>query len=397
MNGPPCDVRVPGGHAGAVVGPTFGDGVRSCFQGPSGIRVHNPGVQKVGRKEGTFLTWPNGAEAELFGAHSEDDADRLRSGGNKCVWWFDEFAIARHGQTAIDNIAFGARLGPDPRGLVTTTPKAVPQLRALMSHPNVVTTHATSFDNPHIARHIVEQLRVRYEGTRLGRQELLGELLDDYMGALWHRPQIDGARRTDLAGATPEEIIEALGLVRIVIGYDPSTWDPEIGDDPHTIGKGIETGIVAVGIDAQYPPHVYVLEDASVRASSENAASTACAVYYRWRANCVVPERNLGGAVLSIFRLVDPNVAIYRDRGGKPGVHASVGKRARAEPSAALYETGRGHHVGDFPALEAQQCGWDPLENWSPDRIDALVWGIEVLAPWTSRPALVVTAADREL
>lgn len=390
MSGPPCDRRVPGGHRASIIAPTLADAVAAAVDGPSGIRAHNPGVEKSNRKEGTFCTWPNGAEARLFGAHTLDDADRLRAGGNVCAFALEEVAMMRHLRTAYDNLRLGARLGPHPQGVGATTPKSRPDLVAIMGDQSTRVVQATTFDNPHLPASVVSELRRLYEGTRLGRQELYGELLADFEGALWRRDVIV-EHRVDHPGGTGVDVVRALGLVKVYVGIDPSTWDPELGADPGTVGEGLETGIVVAGIDAQDPPHVFVLEDASLRAQAEAWARRAVGEYRAWGANAVVPEVNLGGMVLSTIRLVAPDVSIFRD-GTRVGVRAAHAKRARAEPVAALYEQGRCHHVGEFPELESQMVGWDPREAWSPDRIDALVWAVYACAPWRSSGSAVSTA-----
>lgn len=386
MTGPPCDRRVPGGHRASVIAPTLGDAVVAAVDGPSGLRAHNPGLVKVNRKEGTFCVWPNGAEARLFGAHTEDDADRLRAGGNVCAFVLEEVAMMRHLRLAYDNLRLGARLGPHPQGVGATTPKARPDLVAIIKDQSTRLVKATTFDNPYLPESVIAEFRRLYEGTRLGRQELYGELLADFEGALWRRDVIDAHRAPRPAGTTLD-VVRLLGLQRIYVGIDPSTWDPDLGVDPGTVGRGLETGIVVAGIDGQDPPHVWILEDASIRSQAEAWARRAAEEYRVWHANAVVPEVNLGGMVLSTLRLVAPEIAIYR-HGRSVGVRASTGKRARAEPVAALYEQGRAHHLGEFPELESQMVGWDPRESWSPDRIDALVWAITALEPWASRGPL---------
>lgn len=386
MTGPPCDTRVPGGHRAGIIAPTLGDAVEASVTGISGVIAHNPGVEKVNRKEGSFAIWPNGAEARLFGAHTEEDVQRLRAGGNRCALVFEEFAAMRHLRAAFDHGLLGLRVGRDPRAVAATTPKGRPELQTILQDPKTVVTRATSFDNPHISRLVIDDLRRRYEGTRLGRQELYAEVLDDYEGALWQRGNIDRDRITEY----PEDIEERLaflGIVRVLVGIDPSTWDPDLGDDPGSVGQGLETGIVVVGIDGASPPHLYVLDDLSMRGQPEAWARAACSALHTWRAASLVPETNAGGGlVLSTIRLVDPNVPIYRE-GKRVGVRAAVGKRARAEPVAMLSEQGRWHHVGYFPELEGQMCQWDPRESWSPDRIDAMVWPAVALHPESSAPA----------
>lgn len=392
MTGPACDPRVPGGHKAVIVGPMFDSVVAACVKPPAGIQAHNAGVQYVGRKDGSYLVWPNGAEAVLRGAHSSDDAERLRGiSSNVCLFWFDEAGTMRHLTVAIDNVAMAARLGRRPHGLVTSTPTSRPAYTRLLNLPNVVQTVASTYENVHLPA-AYHQVIARYEGTRLGRQELYAEVLTDYEGALWNREAIERDRRPDDTG-TPQEVLDRYGITKVVVGIDPSTWDPELGDDPGTVGEGIETGIVVAGIDGNDPPHVYVLDDASMRGSGEEWASRVARSYHHWRAADAVPEVNLGGLVLSTMRLVDPDVHLYRT-GNRVGVRAAVGKRARAEPVATLAEQGRLHHVGHHPLLEDQLTGWDPRESWSPDRLDALVWAVTALEPWAPRHQVESTASQ---
>lgn len=394
MEGPACDRRWPGGHKAIVLGPTHGDAVASCVKGVSGLKAHNPEVEFVGRKDGSFVIWPNGAEAVVLGMHTENDAERLRAqSANVCAWWVDEAAIGRHLGTAVDNLAFGARGGVRPHGIMTTTPKSTPAFKRLLKMPGVVRTTASSYDNRFLPE-AYRELISHYEGTRLGRQEIYGELVDDYEGALWLRELIDEHRITDKAilDLPPLEQLGTLAIVRSGVGIDPSTWIPEIGapaqdDEPYESGAGVETGIVVAGIDRRNPPHVYVFDDLSGRMAATKWAARAAGAYHEWNAAWVVPETNAGGdLVLATIHLTDPRVTIYRAKGStKPGVRAAVGKRARAEPVAALWDQGRGHMVGEFPALESTLCGWDPTEPWSPDRLDALVWAVTALEPWKRR------------
>lgn len=401
MEGPPCDPRWPGGHKALLLGPTHADVVASCVKGVSGLRAHNPRAQVVNRKDGTFVVWPNRAEAVCLGMHTEYDADRIRAqGANICTWWIDEAAVARHLDTAVNNLALGARGGVRPHGIVTTTPKPTPAYKRLLRMRGVEVTKASSHQNRHLPQ-FYRRIIAQWEGTRLGRQEIEGELLEDYEGALWQRDLIDADRITEdrvpgIDAMSALERVQALAVVRVGVGIDPSTWIPELGspdvvsEDDYDVGHGIETGLVVAGIDGKRPqPEVYVFDDLSGRMAAARWAERACRAYHDWRANWVVPETNAGGdSVLATIQLTDSRVTVYREPDSKkPGVRASLGKRARAEPVAALYEQHRAHHVGEFPALEAQLCGWDPTESWSPDRLDALVWAITALKPWKVRRA----------
>jgi phage terminase large subunit-like protein len=391
MKGPPCDPRLPGGHKAVICGPTFGDAVTTCWGHPAGIRAHNPDVRLIGRKEGTVAVWPNGAEGLFCGLHSDQDAQLLRArAANCCAWWVDEAALARHLQTAMDLIQMRARSGVSPRGIVTSTPKPTPGWKYLIRLPDVVVTHASSYQNKYLSATHKRRLD-RFRGTRLEKQEIHGLLVDDFDGALLTREAIARDRILDpeILSLPPLERKARLGIVRVAVGVDPSTWIPDIGEespseDEYVGGAGIETGIVVVGIDARPQPHVYVLEDVSGRLEATEWARRACDAYHRWEATWVVPERNAGGGMcLATIKLTDPDVVVYRDPGSKkPGVHARDGKRARAEPVALLYDQHRAHHVGEFPALENTWAGWDPTENWSPDRLDAHVWAVTATAPW---------------
>lgn len=387
MTGPPCDGRAPGGHYGVIIGPTAGDAITSCVLGVSGLQAHNPGIEHVNRRDGTHVIWPSGAEARVFGCHTPDDVARLRGGaaGGVCCWWIDEAAYAPHLEDTMLTLAGGARLGKRPRGIVTSTPKATAGFKALVRMPGVIVTRASTFDNTHNSQAFRDQVRAMFrDGSAYARQELYGELLDDFEGALWTTERI-GAGRVDDPGQVPQ-------LALIAIGIDPSAWSPETGRDDGTIARGAETGIVAVGIDRQVPAELWVLRDASGRHTAEGwaaiTARLAGELAEQYRAPViVVPEVNLNGpAVLATLRLTDPTVKIHTT-GGKPGVRASDGKRARAEPVSALYDTDppRVHHVGYHPGLEAQMTSWDPTLPWSPDRIDALVWAVYALAPWKAQ------------
>lgn len=392
MTGPPCDARVPGGHRGLIVGPTFDSAVAACVQEPSGVKAHNPGVTFGTRAGGSTVRWPNGAEAVVLGAHTRQDSERLRGlAGNRCCYWLDEAAVMTHLTVALDNVVLGARLGPRARGIVTSTPKPVPAYTRLLSLPGVAQTVASTYDNRHLPaayRAVIGQ----YEGTRLGRQELYAEVLADFEGALWRREWLDADRLLTYPDVLADRVRE-LGLTRVVVGVDPSTWDPDLGDDPGTVGEGVETGIVVAGIDASPKPEVFVLADESMRGSGEAWGRRTAATYHAWGANSVVPEVNLGGLVLTTLRLVDSTVSLHR-RGDRVGVRAAQGKRARAEPVATLYEQHRVHHVGVFPELEAQLCAWDPRESWSPDRLDALVWAVTALEPWVPRGGTATSVAS---
>lgn len=357
------------GHRIAVVAAKYGDARDVCIEGESGVLSCVPAdvVQSWNRSLGELI-FTNGARIDLYSAEKPDN---LR-GPQHHRAWVDELAKFQYLETW-DQLMFGLRLGDHPQCIVTTTPKPLPLLRDLQARDTVVVTRGSTFDNArNLSPAALAELRAKYENTQMGRQELYGELLDDYEGALWQRGVIDEYRVT-------RDDVPA--LLRIGVGIDPSTWSPDTGGLDHaTTGHGVETGIIVAGIAAN--GHVYILEDASCRKPPHDWGADAIAAFHRHQANAIIPEINMGqGMVTSIIHLLEPNLPVTPVRAGKDG------KRARAEPAAALYEKGIVHHVGTFGDLEAQLCSWDPMENYSPDRLDALVWVISWLAPWVNAKA----------
>lgn len=411
--GPPCDPRLPGGHRMSIVAPTLGDAAGSCFYGPSGLRAHDPAVQLTGSLE-KIVRWPNGAEARLFGGNSSGDVERFRAGGNRCACWIEEAAAIPQLEAVWEQIPFGHRLGPNPRVVMSTTPKPRALLKrmegfgrrwastdgVLSRWERVALSRASSRMNPTIDPDVVAGIYDLYGGSRLGRQELEGELLDDYEGALWRRHVEEQLNGLDDLRIDPADLPV---LVRRNVGVDPSTWGLKIGDrtpDEGEVARGIETGIVAGGISADR--HVYTFADRSKRCSPAEWADIVLDVYWglghpnpeRWRCNEIVFETNAGGAMgpaiiraqEKLRRLQHPDLDLpgvrFHMSGTRVGVMASDGKRARAEPVATLGETKRHHMVGTLPLLEDQLCGWDPNLAWSPDRLDAMVWHVTALNPW---------------
>jgi phage terminase large subunit-like protein len=355
--------RVTEGKAGriALVGPTAADVRDVMVEGESGLlsiypHEERPDYQPSIRR----LTWPNGAIATAFSA---DEPDRLR-GYQSDSFWADELAAWRYAQESWDQLQFGHRLGTDPRGVVTTTPKPLELVRRLIARhgQDVHVTRGSSYDNAaNLPPQFLDTLRRRYEGTQLGRQEIYADVLEQAEGALWQREWFERGRLT----AAPE-------LRRITVNVDPAATDTASSD---------ETGIVVTGADERG----YVLEDLSGRYSPDGWARAAILAYVRHRANYIVAERNNGG---DMVRFTIEATAREMHRSGQlPSpfvpvtvVWASRGKAARAEPVAALYEQGRVSHVGTFPALEDQLVTWEPAGGErSPDRLDALVWGFTQL------------------
>lgn len=246
-------------------------------------------------------------------------------------------------------LMFGLRLGTDPRAVVTGTPKPTKLIRDLLKSPTTAVTRGSTYDNKaNLAPAFLEAIVAKYEGTRLGRQELNAELLEDNPDALWKRVEMLDACRVTKA---PE-------LSNIVVAIDPSATS-----------TGDEAGIVVAGVSED--GHGYVLDDRSLQGSPNEWASAAIAAYHTYKANKLVAETNNGGEMVRL-------TIATRENGSQvayEGIHASRGKYTRAEPVAALYEQGKVHHVGTFAALEDELCGWTPGDA-SPNRLDALVWAL---------------------
>ena len=341
----------------ALVGETF-DQVRDVMIfGDSGIMACSPPDRRPDwHASKRQLIWPNGAMAQAFSAH---EPESLR-GPQFDAAWVDELAKWKKAQDSWDMLQFGLRLGETPRQCVTTTPRNVPVLKGIMENPSTVVTHApTEVNRAYLAGSFLEEIRARYAGTRLGRQELDGVLLQDAEGALWSQAMIEAARCEE----TPE-------FDRVVVADPPVTG--HAGSD--------ECGIVVAGVVTKGTPQdwkAWVLKDASIAASSPTQwASAAIAAMQEFNADRLVAEVNQGGDMVeTIIRQIDPLVPYT-------GVRASRGKVARAEPVAALYEQGRVRHMRGLGALEDQMCLMSTqgfAGNGSPDRVDALVWALTAL------------------
>ena len=342
----------------ALVAPTAADARDVMVEGESGLLAIGPPQQRP-QYEPTKrrLTWPNGAIATTYSA---DEPERLR-GPQHDAAWCDEIASWRYPE-AWDMLMFGLRLGPDPRVVVTTTPKPVKIIRELLTDPTTVVTRGSSYENrANLADAFFAQIIRKYEGTRLGRQEIEAELLDDVPGALWNRTRLEELR-WPLYKSVPD-------LVRIVVAIDPATTSGEDAD---------ETGIIVAGKDGG--GRGYVLADRSGHYTPTEWAQLAIALYRQHKADRIVAEVNNGGDMVeATLRMIDPNVPYT-------AVHASRGKVVRAEPVAALYEQqpGRVFHVGTFPTMEDQMCAFTTdfdrkTAGFSPDRVDALVWALSDL------------------
>lgn len=357
---------VESGRAGriALVAATAADARDVVVEGESGLlAICPPWNRPLYEPSKRRLTWRSGAMASLYSA---DEPDRLR-GPQHDAAWTDELAAWRYPE-AWDQLMFGLRIGADPRVVVTTTPRPTPLIRQLIALPTTAVTRGTTYENrSHLPSAFYDSIVRQYEGTRLGQQELLAELLDDNPGALFRRDDIESAR-----------VREAPPLIRIVVAIDPAVSSGETSN---------ETGIVVVGLGIDF--EAYVLADLSGRFTPYEWARKAVDAYHVHRADRIIAERNQGGALVeSNLRTVDPRIP-YK------GVTATRGKTTRAEPVAGLYEQRRVHHVGCFSKLEDQMCAWDPSaeapkgrresvmaaasRSTSPDRMDALVWALTEL------------------
>ncbi len=336
----------------AIVAPTASDARDVMVEGESGLlNVFPPSKRPIYEPSKRRITFHNGAIATTYSA---DEPERLR-GPQHDFAWCDELASWRYPE-AYDMLELGLRLGEDrgvqPRKIITTTPKPTKLVKSVAKDSGTFITRGSTYDNAeNLAQKFLNKIRAKYEGTRLGRQELYAEILDDNPGALWNRALIDANRC---------ERDKFPQLRRIVVAIDPSATSGEESDETGIIVCGL--GIDGIG---------YVLDDGSLRDKPIEWAKKAVSLYRERKADRIVAEVNNGGEMVeAVIRQVDANCS-YR------AVRASRGKQTRAEPISALYEQGRVKHVGEFAQLEEQMCEWDPINsNKSPDRMDALVWAL---------------------
>ncbi|MGH6763081.1 MAG: DNA-packaging protein [Phyllobacterium sp.] len=351
------------GHI-ALVGETLGDVREVMVEGPSGIlavsRIERPRLE-ITRKR---LVWSSGAVASMF---SSEDPESLR-GPQFDAAWCDELAKWKHPQDTWDMLQFGLRLGNAPRQVVTTTPRPTALLRHLLGDASVPVSRMKTAENEgNLADGFLAMIRDRYGDTRLGRQELDGELIEDRPDALWSRGQIEALVRRDM----PE-------MRRIVVAIDP----------PASSGKASDAcGIVAAGVDAEGCG--WVITDASLTAAKPHQwARAAVTLFHRLQANAIVAEVNQGGEMVAAVIAAEDAAVPVRS------VRANRGKFLRAEPVAALYEQGKVCHAGRFPALEDEMCDFAPSglsSGRSPDRVDALVWALgELMLHTRSEPRVRV-------
>ena len=355
------EARYNAGIRVAIIAPTRPDATVTCVEGQTGLLAVNPSI--TFNRSRSEVRWPNGSVARLFGAYTPEDRERLR-GPQYHRAWLEEFAAWRQldelpredSPDAWQHVTMGLRLGDRPRFFVSSTPKRRKRFRELMERKDVVVTRASTYQATGLPQVVRDTLIEMYEGTRLGRQELMGEMLDDVEGALWSEADIT-ANRVDAPPA----------LSHVIVGVDPSGSS-----------RSGTTGIVAVGVSEQtfrHPRtgrpvrHLYVLDDRSFSGAPEQWAARAIDLMHELKADRIVAEPNYGGEMVqAVLRQVDPATPVRM-------VHSSRGKRLRAEPIAALSAQGLVHIVGHQPQLEDQLTGWvDGQTPWSPDRLDAMVF-----------------------
>lgn len=343
----------------ALVAETAADGRDVMVEGESGLlAVHPKDYRPAYEPSKRRLTWPNGAVATIYNG---TEPDQLR-GPQHDLAWVDELAKWRYAQETWDMLQFGLRLGDDPRQCVTTTPRPIPLIRTLIKDETTIVTRGSTYDNKlNLPSSFLAQIVKKYEGTRLGRQELNAEVLDDAPGALWTRAKLDETRR--------KKTDKLPDMQRIVVAIDPAA-------SAGTEEGQAETGIVVAGLGTD--GRGYVLDDVSCRQTPNGWARQAVAAYDLYSADAIVAETNQGGDMVEqTIRSVRPSIPFI-------GVRASRGKVTRAEPVAALYEQGRVSHVGTFPQLEDQMVLFTPLGiegDTTADRTDALVWALTELFP----------------
>jgi phage terminase large subunit-like protein len=345
----------------AMIARTPADARDYMIEGPGGIMKNVPKkeqpVYEVSKRR---LTWPNGSWATIY---SSEEPDQLR-GFSGDTAWLDEFLKFNAPQEVWDNLAFGMREASTdkPRKVITSTPRPLPVLTAIEKMSSTVVVVGSSYENrSNLDPDWFSETLSRYEGTRLGRQEIAAEILSDLPGALWTRDLLEKSR-VDKDKSLPD-------FKRVVVGVDPSGTSGSEDERANSVG----IVCVALGVDNI----CYVLSDRTCSLSPDGWGRRVVEAHHYYEGDRIVAERNFGGAMVDhVIRTVDKNVPVRL-------VHASRGKTARAEPVAALYEQGKVKHVGGFPELEDQLCQFLPEEyvgGDSPDRADALVWAVHELA-----------------
>ncbi len=345
-----------------LIGATTDDARDIMIEGESGImsvcpRDERPQYIKHARK----LVWPSGCVSLIFTA---DEPERLRGKQHEKLWG-DELGAWRYPE-AWDQAKFGLRLGSKPQAIITTTPRPTKIMRELVKDPHCHVTRGSTYDNKaNLATTFFSEIITKYEGTRLGRQELDAELLEDTPGALWRQAVIDELRIP---------VDDCPLMSRVVVSIDPAISSED---------ESNETGIIVVGVgepEEDGVPKGYVIEDATGIYTPDEWGRKAKAMWVKYSADCIVAESNQGGEMVEhVIKSVAPTAKVRL-------VHASVNKATRAEPASALYEQGRVHHVGHHRKLEEQMVAFTSdfdrkKQGYSPDRMDALVWGLWELFP----------------
>lgn len=402
VNGPACDTRQPGGHRLTIIAPTQADAVASCIEGIVGLKSVDPAIGVTTTREGTLARFPNGSVGRVVGAHGPDDLERIRAWTNVCLVWVEEAGAMRYLEDVLRLIPFSMRLGSNPHGVVTTTPRKRAGYEKVRDDPRTITTAGRTRDAHRLDPTVRQVWEDDMGGTTLGLQELDAMDIPDVEGALWvtDRPDlVDGDPNTDqrpgiendrwpadsvgwVTHGRPPALIEAATRLGITLP-EPPTPPPAprlvvsrvvVAVDPP--GGATEAGItVEAAAQVAGVQHGFTLADLSLKAPPNTWALVALLAVFDYGAEGLVIEHTYGGdmvpnTVKTLCALlgVDPPV-IYKAK-------TKVGKRLRAEPIVGLYQQHREHHVGMHPLLQAEQTTWVPDETTeSPNRIDAHVHG----------------------
>lgn len=364
----------------ALIAETAADARDVMVQGADAgiLAVHPPAFRPRYTPSLRRLEWPNGCVAHTYSA---EEPDQLR-GPEHDLAWCDELAKWKYPDETWDMLQFGLRLGENPRTLVTTTPRPIPLVRELVAGEekgDTVVTRGSSYDNEaNLSAKFIAKIRSKYEGTRLGRQEIGAEILDDVPGALWTLAMLERRSEQNPKAAGMKFGEELPPMERIAIGVDPSGSSGEASPRGQSArdreATNDDIGIVAAGLGID--GDVYIMRDASCNFGPDGWARRVQQTYKDLEADIIVGEANYGGAMVEYtIRTVDRRLP-YK------AVHATRGKAVRAEPIAALYEQGRVRHVGSLGALESQMCNMTAsgyMGRGSPDRMDAMVWAVTEL------------------
>jgi phage terminase large subunit-like protein len=378
-----------------LIAPTAAEGRDVVVEGPSGLlAVHPPDVRPTYEPSKRLLTWPNGAVGHV---RSAEEPDAIR-GLNHDLVWGDEPASWKSGRDAWDQAVLGNRIGR-PRAILTGTPRPLAWLKELEAQPSTIVSTGSTYENRgNLAPQFIDLVLGRYEGTRLGRQELWATYLEDVEGALWTLATIELTRLTRFTVSDPWSSLRAeigrmrreLGLGPVLIPNDARPWRIVVGVDPP--GETAECGIIVVaaprnartGID-----HAVVLDDMSLAGPPETWGGQVVAAVKKWHAELAVVEANQGGDMTrSTIHAADTSVTVKK-------VRATQSKYDRAEPVSVQYARGFVHHAGYFKALEDQQTTWVPTESKSPDRLDALVHAVTFLLPPVAIPSAGIASTAR--